>query len=75
MVVVDASPSNSKSSNMVHDIEWDFNVHCNYNPSVHDACMSVVQILKGGTLTVVPQSTLLHNVTFLVFLSLPLQGI
>ena len=41
MVVVDASPSNSESANMVQDIEWAFNVHCSYNPSVHDACMSV----------------------------------
>ena len=41
MVVVDVSPSNSESTNMVQDTEWAFNVHCNYNPFVHDACMSV----------------------------------
>ena len=41
MAVSDASPSNSESANMVQDTEWAFNVHCSYNPSVHDACMSV----------------------------------
>ena len=41
MAISDASPSNLESANMVQDTEWAFNVHCSYNPSVHDACMSV----------------------------------
>ena len=42
IAIVDASPSNAKSANVVQDAEWAFTVQCNYNPLLHDACMSIV---------------------------------
>ena len=42
IAVVDASPSNAKSANVVQDAEWAFTVQCSYNPLLHDACMSIV---------------------------------
>ena len=42
IAIVDASPSNAKSANVVQDSEWAFIVQCSYNPLLHDACMSVV---------------------------------
>ena len=38
----DSSPSNHESANIVQDAEWPLSVHCSYNPSLHDACMSIV---------------------------------
>ena len=44
--VADASPSNSKSANMVQDTKWALSVHCSYNPYVHDACMFVCRFSR-----------------------------
>ncbi len=38
--IADAS-TNSDSANVVQDAEWAFTVRCQYDPSVHDACMAV----------------------------------
>ena len=31
-----------KIANVVQDLEWAFPIQSNYNPLLHDACMSVV---------------------------------
>ena len=36
----DASTS-SDSANVVPDVEWTFSVHCQYDPSIHDACLAI----------------------------------
>ena len=38
--IADAS-TGSDSANVVHDTEWEFSVYCQYDPSVHDACLVV----------------------------------
>ena len=70
MVVVDTSKSNAESANVVQESEWAFDVQCSYDPSLHDVCMSVLQIHMYGILTVVLLSTLLRSVTCLLALSL-----
>ena len=45
IAIIDASPSNAKSANVVQDSEWEFIIHCNYNPLLHDACMSIVDLV------------------------------
>ena len=45
VVAADALPSpNVKSRNLVQDVEWEFNVQCSYNPSLHDACFSAIDL-------------------------------
>ena len=41
-LVANASPSSTESINVVQDIDWAFNAQCNYDPLLHDSCMSVV---------------------------------
>ena len=41
-VVADASPSTTESANVVQDSEWAFSAQCNYDPLLHDSCMSAV---------------------------------
>src|SRR5271154_6841357 len=38
--IADASTA-SDSTNVVQDTEWEFSAHCQYDPSVHDACMAI----------------------------------
>lgn len=75
MAIADASPSSSKSTNMVQDTKWPFSVHRSYNPSIHDACIvycvdSHVWFFDNGG-----KNTLLCSVTCSLILSLLLQGI
>ena len=41
MAVADTSTSKVEFANVVQESEWVFVVHCSYDPSLHDACMSV----------------------------------
>ena len=41
-VVADASPSTTEFANVVQDTEWAFGAQCNYDPLLHDSCMSTV---------------------------------
>ena len=74
IVVVDAAPSNAKSANVVQDAEWAFTIERSYNSLLHDACMSIVDLICG-TLIVVPLSSLPCSVLCLLLLNLSLQVI
>ena len=44
MDIIEATttPSNGESTNIVQDADWAFSMTCNYNPSLHGTCMSIV---------------------------------
>ena len=44
MAITEATttPSNGESANIVQDANWAFRVTYNQNPSLHGACMSIV---------------------------------
>ena len=44
MAIVDATPSNPNSANVVQDSEWAFTMQCNFDSSLTESCMSVVDM-------------------------------
>ena len=42
MAVAEASPCTIESTNVVQDTEWAFSAQCNYDPLLHDSCMSAM---------------------------------